>query len=305
MGQRGSKHQNVQTMTASFSGGLNLHDSAINIQDNQLRDARNFYYADRGSALVTRPGIKPVLDAPIGKAQLQVKIYPVGTGGWKFTGETAWREGGDIVTLDFGTYYIEFEKINGYTPEAQTVQLVRSQSVVSYYPVTSYLSSVNDVAQLWVKSSSDSVTIGANPTKFGNSPSYGGGNYAAISFKLGIPKGSTIVAFTLRFQTSSVNTGTTYGIKAASPGFVPNAGTSAQFRSLFQSVSDLEKIPGSSITTYFTTPDIASLVQPIVSDADYTEEDYITLFLFSTLWVSAEVYMVNSVTQTYVTYSYY
>lgn len=61
MAQKSTKHAEVKTISFGFEGGLNLHDSPSNIGDNQMIECRNFYFADKGGLLVTRPGVKQVL----------------------------------------------------------------------------------------------------------------------------------------------------------------------------------------------------------------------------------------------------
>lgn len=302
MGQRGSKHQNVKTMTASFSGGLNLHDSAINIQDNQLRDARNFYYADRGAALVTRPGIKPVLGAPMGAAQLTVFTYPIGVGGWRLSGETTWRDGGVSINTLLGNYTIEFETVDGFTPNSLNISVVRNCSYSGYYPVVQYIESVNDASQLWY-ASSPSVTIGASQIRFGPSPNFGGSDIAINSFKIDVPKYSVFKNFYLHITFIGWDNTKPYSIRAAKTEFDPKTGSAAQFKALYDSVSTYVEI--NDIQSYiYRTPDLSSLINPIVSDSNFNQNDYISLLIGGIQWSEYHSQYYNSIDLTYLEYYY-
>ena len=61
--QLSSKKANAQTTTITFNGGLNLSEPATNIQDNELQECLNMYYANQQSFLTTRMGIKKI-DVP-------------------------------------------------------------------------------------------------------------------------------------------------------------------------------------------------------------------------------------------------
>lgn len=135
MAQRSSKHSEVKTVNFGFDGGLNLHDSPANIADNQMIEARNYYYADKGGLLVTRPGVKLVTQARIGEVLLTVILHPA-QGGWRIVGSTDWLPPGSSLVLQPGSYSVEYQDVDEYTtPSGSTISVFDNTVVHAYYRV--------------------------------------------------------------------------------------------------------------------------------------------------------------------------
>lgn len=134
MGQRASKHAEVKTVTPGLDGGINLHNSPATIADNQMTEAKNFYYAEKGEFLVTRPGVKLVTQARIGEVLLTVVLHPA-QGGWRVVGSTEWLASGSSLSLTPGaTYGIEYQDVDGYrTPGGSTVVLTDNTIIEATY----------------------------------------------------------------------------------------------------------------------------------------------------------------------------
>jgi len=118
----------------------------------------------------------------VGKGFLTVGVEyeggkPIEGGGWKILGETEWRDPGQGISLDPGSYIIEFRPVHGaYKPKNAFRQVIsgRNTSVVGVYiPLTSLGEALDNSDLSWT-TSVNSSWVGLKDTLW----AYHGGNTA-------------------------------------------------------------------------------------------------------------------------------
>jgi hypothetical protein len=146
MAQRSSKHSEVKTVNFGFDGGLNLHDSPANIADNQMIEARNLFFADKGGLLVTRPGVKLVTRASINDVLLTVNLYPT-NGTWRVVGTSVWLASGATIAVTAGRVYLEFTDVVDFTkPTGYYVDVTDNAEITVAYSGSVSVSAIDSTS---------------------------------------------------------------------------------------------------------------------------------------------------------------